>query len=222
MNVLLVEDDPAIGRALVKGLSGEGYTVNWLRAADGAFQAIKSGAFGMAILDLGLPDADGLEVCASFRREKLDMPVLMLTARATLRDKLDGFGAGADDYLTKPFAFEELLARMNVLARRSERASGETIAFGAIQINVFARIVTISGAQMETSKREFDLLLCLARAGGSVLTRDQILSRVWGDQGEVTQNTVDVYVGYLRQSLALHQEGAKIVTVRGVGYRLSS
>jgi DNA-binding response OmpR family regulator len=222
MNVLLVEDDPAIGRALVRGLSGEGYSVNWRRAADGTQQALSAGCFNLAILDLGLPDGDGVDLCAALRDQGLTTPILMLTARATLQDKLDGFGAGADDYLTKPFAFEELLARMHALARRGDRERGDMIAVGAMRIDVTARIVTVDGTPLETSRREFDLLLCLARAGGHVLSRDQILSRVWGDHGDLTQNTVDVYVGYLRQLLAPCSQAPSIVTVRGIGYRLSA
>lgn len=220
MNVLIVEDDPAIGRALVRGLSAEGYSVNWRRTGEGTRDALAAGIFSMAILDLGLPDVNGLRICEDLREGGIETPILMLTARATLDDKLLGFEAGADDYLVKPFAFQELLARMNALVRRGGRERADMIVIGGLRIDVTARLASIHAKPLETSKREFDLLLCLARGGGVALTRDQILNRAWGDRGDLTHNTVDVYIGYLRQLLAAHEGAPGIVTVRGVGYRL--
>ncbi|PZU07244.1 response regulator transcription factor [Sphingomonas sp.] len=222
MNILLVEDDPAIGRVLVRGLAAEGYGVNWRRSGHGARESLATGMFSAAILDLGLPDMDGLALCENLRRTGVETPLLMLTARATLQDKLDGFGAGADDYLTKPFAFEELLVRLNAVTRRGGRERGEVLAIGALRIDAVARIVSVGEARIEASKREFDLLLCLARGAGGVVTRDQILNRVWGEKGDVTLNTVDVYIGYLRQLLAPFPDAPRISTVRGVGYRLAA
>jgi DNA-binding response OmpR family regulator len=205
----------------VRGLSAEGYGVNWRQTGGGARDALAGGHFGAAILDLGLPDIDGIRLCEDIRRTGVDTPVLMLTARATLQDKLDGFGAGADDYLPKPFEFEELLARLNVIARRRDRERGDVLTVGSMRLDVLARALTIDAIPVETSKREFDLLHCLARAGGHVVTRDQVLNRVWGDKSDVTQNTVDVYIGYVRQLLGRFASAPQIVTVRGVGYRLA-
>ncbi|WP_206244806.1 response regulator transcription factor [Novosphingobium terrae] len=221
MNILLVEDDPGIGRVLARGLTAEGYGVNWRKTGAGTREALMSGTFGAAILDLGLPDMDGLSVCQTLRRAGIETPVLMLTARASLQDKIDGFGAGADDYLPKPFAFEELLVRLKAITRRADRERGEVLTLGAMRIDAGARLLSIDAVPVETSKREFDLLLCLAQSGGSAVSRDQILDRVWGDKSDVTQNTVDVYIGYLRQLLATFEHAPRIVTMRGVGYRLA-
>lgn len=221
MNILLVEDDATIGRVLARGLTDEGYGVNWRKTGAGTREALASGTFGAAILDLGLPDMDGLAVCQKLRRTGIDTPVLMLTARATLQDKLDGFGVGADDYLPKPFEFEELLVRLKAITRRADRERGEVLTLGSLRLDAPARLLSIDAVPVETSRREFDLLLCLARAGGAAVSRDQILDRVWGDKDDVTQNTVDVYVGYIRQMLAKFEGAPRIVTVRGVGYRLA-
>lgn len=221
MNILLVVDDPDTGRVLARSLTAQGYGVNWRKSGAGTREALMSGTFGAAILDLGLPDMDGLSLCQTLRRVGIETPVLMLSARDGLQDKIDGFNAGADDYLTKPFAFEELLVRLKAVTRRAQRARGEVLTLGPMRIDAAARLLSIDAVPVETSKREFDLLLCLAQSGGSAVSRDQILDRVWGDKSDVTQNTVDVYIGYLRQLLATFESAPRIVTMRGIGYRLA-
>jgi DNA-binding response OmpR family regulator len=214
MNILLVEDDPGIGRFVSRGLFAEGFTVEWLQAGRDAQARLRTSAFAAAIVDLGLPDIDGTDLCVALRRAGLDTPILMLTARDSLEDKLEGFRSGADDYLCKPFAFEELLARLRVIVRRG--GSGENLVVGGLAIDPRARAVSFAGAPVVLSPREYDVLLCLARASPEPVGRQAILDQVWGSAADITENTVDVYIGYLRRRLAR----LKIETVRGFGFRL--
>lgn len=220
MNILLVEDDPGIGRFVHRGLTAEGYGVEWERSGEGARRRLSSGAFQAAILDLGLPDMDGADLCRELRDDGVDLPICMLTARASLDEKLVGFRCGADDYLTKPFAFEELLARLAVMVRRSDPRHADRLRIGAMHMDVRARTAQTDGVDLKLSQREFDVLLCLARQAGRPVRRDQILDSAWGADADVTENAVDVYVGYLRKRLATHSTAPSIQTVRGVGFVL--
>lgn len=219
MNILLVEDDPGIGRFVSRGLAAEGFAVEWLRTGRTAPERLRSEAFSVAILDLGLPDIDGAELCSALRREGVQTPILMLTARDSLEDKLDGFRCGADDYVCKPFAFEELLARLNVLARRGARR-GEVLAAGALRLDLDARTASVGAEPLALSPREFDVLACLARSPEAAVSRQEMLDRVWGAAADVAPNAVDVYVGYLRRRLAALPDAPKIQSLRGVGFRL--
>lgn len=219
MNILLIEDDPGIGRFLTRGLAAEGFAVEWLQAGKTAPERLRTNAFAAMILDLGLPDVDGAELCCALRRDGIDTPILMLTARDSLEDKLDGFRCGADDYVSKPFAFEELLARLNVMARRGGRP-GQTLTAGALRIDLDARAAVVGEVPLALSRREFDVLACLARSPGEVVARREILDRVWGPAAEVNENSVDVYIGYLRRRLAGLPAAPAIRTARGVGFRL--
>jgi DNA-binding response OmpR family regulator len=145
----------------------------------------------------------------------------MLTARETLNDKLDGFRSGADDYLSKPFAFEELLARLRVLVRRGEALSEQIVIVGALRIDLRGRQAECGGVRLALTARKFDVLACMARRPGEVVSREEFLDQVWGDETQLTENTVDVYVGYLRRQLAGLPGAPRIETVRGVGFRLS-
>jgi DNA-binding response OmpR family regulator len=220
MTILLVEDDPGIGRFVSRGLAAEGFEVEWLRAGRPAAARLQTEDFDAAILDLGLPDIDGFELCRGLRHDGVLTPILMLTARDGLDDKLAGFSAGADDYLSKPFAFEELLARLNVLVRRGAGRGGVT-EVGKLRLDLHARTATVGDRALALSSREFDVLACLARTPNEVVARRDILDRAWGDDAEVTENTVDVYVGYLRRRLAAAPGAPAIETVRGVGFRLT-
>ena len=221
MNILLVEDDPGIGRFVSRGLTAEGYVVEWLQAGRRAPERLRARVFAAAILDLGLPDIDGMELCSALRREGIETPVLMLTARDTLEDKLDGFRRGADDYLAKPFAFEELLARLNVLARRGVRL-GQALSVGALSLDLGQRSAMVGRAPLALPRREFDVLAALMRRPGVALTRQEILDEAWGPAAEVAENAVDVYVGYLRRRLAKAPGAPAIQSVRGVGFRLAA
>lgn len=220
MNILLVEDDPGIGRFIHRGLMAEGHAVEWQTSGRRARPRLSSGLFHVAILDLGLPDMDGADLCREVRQDGIDLPICMLTARASLDEKLEGFRCGADDYLTKPFSFEELLARLAVMVRRSDARDADRLSLGSLAIDVRARTARIDGQPLDCSRREYDLLLCLARQAGQVISRSQILDAAWGADADVTENAVDVYVGYLRRRLAAHDGAPELVTVRGVGFML--
>lgn len=220
LRILLVEDDPGIGRFVHRGLTAEGYAVEWQTLGRRGQARLASGQFHAAILDLGLPDADGADLCREARARGNDLPICMLTARAELEDRLDGFRCGADDYLTKPFSFEELLARLNVMLRRSVAQSQDRIMLDALVIDLRSRSARVDDMSLPLSRREFDLLHCLARQAGQVVTRGQILDEVWGQDAEVTENAVDVYVGYLRKHLIRHDGAPDLSTVRGVGFLL--
>ncbi|MFA6114080.1 MAG: response regulator transcription factor [Sphingomonas sp.] len=219
MNILLVEDDPGIGRFVSRGLSAEGYNVEWQRGGAGAAARLATAGFAAAVLDLGLPDIDGIELCRALRRDGIDTPVLMLTARATLEDRLDGFRCGADDYLPKPFSFDELVLRLGALTRRAG-AAARTISLGAMAIDTIARVVTVDAAIVPLSPREFDLLLCFAGQPDLVVTRAELLDRVWGAEAEISDNSIDVYVGYLRRRLERFPGAPMVRTIRRRGYRL--
>lgn len=220
LRILLVEDDPGIGRFVHRGLTAEGYAVEWQTLGRRAQSRLASGQFHAAILDLGLPDADGADLCREARARGNHLPICMLTARAELEDRLDGFRCGADDYLTKPFSFEELLARLNVMIRRSAAQSRDRIVLDELVVDLRSRSARVGEALLPLSRREFDLLHCLARQAGQVVTRGQILDEVWGQDAEITENAVDVYVGYLRRYLSHHERAPELSTVRGVGFLL--
>jgi two-component system response regulator MprA len=173
------------------------------------------------ILDIGLPDISGLEVARRLRRSRADLAILMLTARDTVDDRVTGLDAGADDYLVKPFAYEELSARLRALSRRSSgpRRPAPVLEVGPIRLDETTRRVTAGGREIDLSPREFSLLECLLRHPGQTLTRDQLLDQAWPFSVAVTPNAVDAYVHYLRTKLG--EVGSRIETVRGVGYRLS-
>ncbi len=221
MKILLVEDDSGIGRVLVKALEGEGYEVIWLRAGHRAVETLRSAEFGLLILDLMLPDIDGVLLARHIRIAGQDLPILMLTARKALEDKLEGFRSGADDYLAKPFHLEELLARVRVHARRADPAPDPALfACGTLVVDTRAHEARVGGALMAVTHREFEVLAFMVRQAGCALAREAILENAWGNSAEITLNAVDVYVGYVRRKLALFPGAPRIATLRGVGYRL--
>jgi DNA-binding response OmpR family regulator len=223
MHLLVVEDDPRLSRLLKRLLEDDRHVVEL--ATDGrSGLEIAEDAPGIecVILDIGLPDISGLEVARRLRAAGSELPILMLTARDTVGDRVTGLDAGADDYLVKPFAFEELSARLRALARRGAppgRRTKPTLVAGPIALDETARRVTVDGSAVDLSPREFSLLECLLRHPGQTLTRDQLLDQAWPFSVAVTPNAVDAYVHYLRSKLG--DLGARIETVRGVGYRLA-
>lgn len=219
MNILLIEDDPGIGRFVSRGLGAEGFAVHWLRSGSGVDAALSSERFAAAVLDIGLPDVDGMGLCARLRRDGVTLPVLMLTARDSLEDKLDGFRSGADDYMSKPFAFEELVARLKVLTRRGAD-DGAKLKAGALQLDLLARTASVGENSVELPGRELAVLACLMRDAGRTLTRHAIIEQAWGEAADVADNTVDVYVGYLRRRMAELKGAPAIRTVRGKGFTL--
>lgn len=222
MHLLVVEDDPRLGRLLVRLLQEERHLVELTASGEEAIEIAEAGSgIDAMILDIGLPDIPGTQVAARLRRAGSRLPILMLTARDAVEDRVKGLDAGADDYLVKPFAFAELSARLRALARRiaNDARDGLAIRNGPISLDEARRLVTVDGMPVELSPREFGLLECLLRHPGQVMSRDQLLDYAWPYGNILTHNTVDTYVHYLR--LKLGRAGERISTVRGVGYRLA-
>jgi len=218
--VLLVEDDAGIGRAIVQGLGGRGLGVRWLRQGAGVLDALAREQMATVILDIGLPDADGLALCRQIRAAGYTMPILMLTARTALDDRLEGFDAGADDYLPKPFAFAELAARVGVLVRRAGQLLPPPIIWQGLSIDRAAGTATWHGTPLALEPRSLALLAELALARGAVVARPALLDRVWGADAVITDNAVDVAVSALRKRLG--PCGLTIAAVRGRGFRLAA
>ena len=216
MRIVAIEDEPAIRRMLERGLTAAGHQVQTAESGeDGAMLAVEEGV-DVVLLDIGLPELDGYEVLSRIRARRTDLPVLMLTARDDVDNKVRALDRGADDYLTKPFAFEELLARIRALSRRSDQASSTDIVVGDVRLDLLARRAWRAGRIVELSNREFTLLEFLLRHPGQVLSRTQILFAVWEYDADPSSNVVDVYVRYLRRKLG---DPSPITTVRGAGYR---
>ena len=221
MHLLIVEDDPRLGKALKRLLEDDRHLVELTASGEEAVEVAESAnGLDAVILDIGLPDISGIEVAQRMRRGGLPLPILMLTARDAIGDRVAGLDAGADDYLVKPFAYEELAARLRALDRRagSRAQDRPVLRVGAIELDESLRSVSVDGRAVELSPREFTLLECLLRHPGQVLSRDQLLDAAWPYGEFLTHNTVDTYVHYLRQKLGT--AARQITTVRGVGYRL--
>ncbi|MFZ1027113.1 MAG: response regulator transcription factor [Limnoraphis robusta] len=222
--ILIVEDEPRIVMFLEKGLGANGFATTSSSDANEVTNLALTGSFDMILLDLGLPKKDGLTLLTELRGQGLEIPIIILTARDDIHDKVKGLSLGADDYLTKPFHFEELLARIR-LRLRSQNLNGNTLnanqvettlQVGELVINLRSRSVKFKEEEIELPAKEFNLLEVFMRHPGQVMTREQILDRVWGYDYDPGSNIVDVYVGLLRKKLP----SKLIETVRGVGYRL--
>ena len=220
MRVLLVEDNPEIADAVRRMLERERYAVTHVGDGETALTQLIDGEYDLAVLDLVLPRRDGFAVCAQARQEGVATPVLMLTARDAVEDRVRGLDCGADDYLVKPFEASELVARVRALLRRSERPVQRIFSAGPLQVDVTARSAAVNGREVELGTTEFRLLEYLARNAGIALSRSQILDRVWGDGFAGSSNIVDVYVGQLRRKLRAAGAADVIATVWGIGYRL--
>jgi two-component system, OmpR family, response regulator len=218
MRILLVEDELKMARALRRGLEQEGYAVDMSADGDDALSRAVEFEYDVIVLDVMLPGRDGFSVCRELRGRGRWAPVLMLTARDAVEDRIRGLDAGADDYLVKPFAFGELLARLRALVRRGASERPPVIAVGDVALDPAAHTVTRDGRPVELSPREFSLLEFLMRHPGEVVGRTRILEQVWDVNYEGFSNVVDVYVGYLRRKLEQPFGRPLIRTVRGVGY----
>jgi DNA-binding response OmpR family regulator len=219
MLVLLIEDDPAIVRFLERGLAAHGHrTISADNGEDGLRMAADE-AVDLVLLDIMLPRLDGRRVLERIRLRRSDLPVLMLTARDEVHNKVGALDSGADDYLTKPFDLEELLARMRALTRRSDQSWSSRMEFGDLKVDLRSRRVWRGDRQVDLSSREFALLEYFMSHPGQVLSRQQILSGVWDYAFDPGSNVVDVYVRYLRSKLDRRREPSIIETVRGAGYR---
>jgi DNA-binding response OmpR family regulator len=223
MRLLLVEDDVKLARALTRGLEREGYAIDVADTGDGALRQARAGSYDGVVLDVMLPGLDGFAVCRELRRSELWVPVLMLTARDNVSDRIRGLDAGADDYLVKPFHFGELLARLRALFRRGPTERTDVLEVGDLRIEPGARRVTRHGQDVELTAREMAVLEILARNAGQVVSRTELLERVWEEEYDGSQNVVDVYVGYVRKKLEAPFDERRIIrTVRGVGFVLEA
>jgi two-component system, OmpR family, response regulator len=220
MRLLVAEDDVKLARALDRGLRRAGYGVDIAHDGDAALLNARVHDYDALVLDVMLPARDGFDVCRTLRSERRWAPVLLLTARDQVNDRIHGLDAGADDYLVKPFDFGELLARVRALIRRGPSPRPTTLVVGDLQVDPASHAVTRAGEPVELTAREFGVLEYLARRPGDVVTRTELLDHVWDENFYGSTNVVDVYVGYLRAKLE-RPFGRKLIhTVRGVGYRL--
>lgn len=214
MRILLVEDDRLLGEAVVAGLRQAGFTVDWVRDGVDAEHALAAEQFELLVLDLGLPRRSGLDVLRTLRQKGDDIPVLILTARDTVQDRVQGLDTGADDYLVKPFDLAELNARIRALLRRHSGRSSPLLEHGGIRLDPAAHRVELNGVVVETSPREFMVLHLLLESAGRVLSRERLEEALYGWGGEVESNTVEVYIHHLRRKF-----GTDLIrTIRGVGY----
>ncbi len=225
MRILIVEDDERLARVMERVLCQEHFDVDLAADGDSGLESALTGIYNAIIVDWMLPAKDGVQLIRELRGEGVDTPVLMLTARGELPQRVQGLDAGADDYLGKPFAFEELLARLRAITRRAERPLVKPyVIIGPVAVDLAAHAVMRDGKPIELSPREFALLEALARNRGHVLSRDQLLERVWGYDADPQGNIVDLYIHYLRRKLDPDGADAEPVirTVRGSGYVLPS
>ena len=220
MRVLLVEDDPSLGTVLRRALTEEGHAVDLERTLGGARRAAAITAYHLIVLDLGLPDGDGLALCREVRATGNPARVLVLTARDATGDKVLALDAGADDYLTKPFDFAELAARVRALLRRPENARSPLLTVADIELDPAAHTVRRSGVMVPLTAREFALLHYMMDRQGDVISRSDLLDAVWDTNYDGLSNVVDVHVANLRRKLELPGRPAPIETIRGVGYRI--
>ncbi|UFU02451.1 response regulator transcription factor [Ruania suaedae] len=216
--ILIAEDEERIASFVAKGLRSAGYVPTTVSTGERAIDLASTGEFDLLVLDLGLPDRDGFDVLRTVRSLGVSIPVIILTARSSVTDTVAGLEGGADDYMAKPFRFEELLARVR-LRLRTENGGGEStvLSHGGLSLDLRTRKAHVDGRDVELSAREFTLAETFLRSPGQVLSRTQLLSRVWGYDFDPGSNVVDVYVRYLRKKLG----AARFETVRGMGYRLS-
>jgi two-component system, OmpR family, response regulator len=220
VRILIVEDDTEMGRLLERGLTAEGYEVLVVQNGIDALIAVANNDFSLAAMDVMLPRMSGFELCRRIRDSGSTMPVLLLTARDSVEDRVFGLDSGADDYLTKPFAFVELTARIRALLRREAGNDKLTMTVGGLTLDSTSLRVSMGDRQVSMSPKEFALLRLLATRLGSTVTRVSILEEVWGSAENIDHNIVEQYVSYLRRKLDPDETGVQIITVRGAGYLL--
>lgn len=217
MRILLAEDDPELGDGLTVGLRLSGFAVDWIRDGNAADQALQAESFDLLVLDLGLPRLSGMEVLKRARSRGQTVPILILTARDALGDKVAGLDAGADDYLVKPIDLDELTARIRALTRRSAGRAAPLLTHGDVVLDPAAHSVTLAGQPVELSSREFSLLQMLLESAGRVLTRSQLEQSMYGWRDEPDSNALEVHIHHLRKKL-----GSDLIrTLRGVGYTIA-
>jgi DNA-binding response OmpR family regulator len=221
MRLLLVEDEKKMASFIQRGLKEEGYAVDVAHDGEEGFEYLTVNEYDAVILDLMIPKISGMELCGKIRQRKIKTPVLMLTARDSVEDKIKGLDQGADDYLTKPFAFDELLARLRALLRRPVLQQGETqLLCGNLKLDLLARQCYLGDAEIQLSQKEFSLLEYLIKHKGEVVSRTQIAEHVWDLHFDPMSNTIDVYINFLRNKVDGNSKKSRIETIRGTGYRM--
>lgn len=222
MRILVIEDEPKVGRAVQEGLQSEGYDVELSATGEDGFFLASSQAFDLIVLDVMLPGRDGVEVLAALRKGGLRTPVLLLTARDAIEDRVAGLDSGADDYLVKPFAFPELSARLRALLRRGKPESPDSLKIDTLEMDVATRTVSRAGHRIELTPREYELLEFLVRNKGRVVSREMLAREVWKESGRATplDNVIDVHIARLRRKVDDPFESKLLHTVRGVGFTL--
>lgn len=216
MRILVVEDEHRIANSIKKGLEQEKYAVDVAYTGDDGFDMATGEEYDLILLDLMLPGMDGLQICRELRAQKKQVPILILTARGQIDDKVKGLDTGADDYLTKPFSFEELLARVRALARRPAKMLDTTLRAGDLTLDPIKFEVKKKGKLIPISSKEFSLLEYLMRQAGQIVSKDQIIAHVWDYESNILPNTIEVYVRNLRK------KGIEVETVRGFGYKIGA
>ena len=225
MKILIVEDEEGLREALIRTLTGEGYLADGAADGDEGYTLICTGLYDLVLLDIMLPVYDGLEVLRRIRKQGIEVPVILLTARSTVEDKVGGMDLGADDYLTKPFAMPELLARIRMVARRKAGSAADLrLRAGDLILDTqsYTLACSANSRSVRLGAKEYQLMEYLMRNPDQVLSREQITQRVWGYDAEAEYNNVDVYVSFLRKKIKFVQSRARIGAVRGVGYELEA
>lgn len=222
MRILVVEDEHRIANAIKKGLEQEKYAVDVAYTGNDGFDLAATEDYDLILLDLLLPGMDGVAITRDLRKKQIHTPILMLTAKGQIRDKVEGLDSGADDYMTKPFSFEELLARIRALIRRPKKSLSEVLRIADLELNTVTYEVKRGKQPINLSNKEFALLEYLMRHGRTVVTKDHIISHVWDYEADILPNTVEVYIRNLRNKVdnPFPQERALIQTVRGFGYKI--
>lgn len=221
MQILVVEDERKIANILKRGLVEERYTVDIAHDGEEALEKATINSYDLIILDLMIPKADGITVCKNLRGKNIDIPILMLTAKDDVSDKIAGLDAGADDYVTKPFSIEEISARIRALLRRGKKTTPVILTVADVQLNPATKIVTRSSTQISLTAREYALLEYLMRNPNTILSQTQVLEHVWDYQYEGLSNIVETYVKYLRKKLKINPHAKELIhTVRGLGYKM--
>ena len=220
MQVLVIEDEVRLAETLAQLLREQDYLVDTVHNGPDGLAYAESGQYDVIILDVMLPGMDGYHLAQSLRRKKNATPILMLTARSEVADKVTGLDCGADDYMTKPFAPDELLARIRALARRQGDVALEEIAFADLRLELASHMLLCGGKSVQLSPKEFDVLRLLMGALGGVVTKESLIGRIWGLESEAEDNNVEAYISFLRKKLLYLESVATITTLRKVGYRL--
>ncbi|HVW23527.1 MAG TPA: response regulator transcription factor [Candidatus Saccharimonadales bacterium] len=224
MRILVIEDEPKIAQAVKRGLELKGYAVDMVHDGDNGLSYARDPDYDAIVLDRMLPGMDGVQLCETIRAEGVKTPVLMLTARGTIGDRVEGLNRGADDYLVKPFSFDELTARVKALLRRPPVHVGTNLQVGDLTLDTNSYAVARDGLPIKLSHKEFALLEYLMHHAGQVVTKDMIINHVWDESADILPNTIEVYIGYLRNKIdrPFKDKPPLLQTLRGFGYKLAA